>query len=71
MITIQQRYELLRQARRFLSATDCVGHDFSDETRDKTKRLRSGELQCTRCGAIVTVVSAFFYEQGVTHGSKK
>jgi len=67
MISIVQRFELIRQAGMFAKATACPEHDFTDVSRDRGRRLPQGWLECARCGVRVSVLCAFFYEQGLRH----
>lgn len=71
MITLQAQFTLLREARKFVDATKCEAHDWSDVHADQRKRLRAGEVQCTRCKVIVPIQSAFFYEAGKRHGAER
>jgi hypothetical protein len=68
MTSFQVQFEVLRHSRRIGVLSGCAEHQFSDVSRDPKRRLRTGEVQCHRCGQIVSVLCAFLYLQGRRHG---
>lgn len=70
MVALAAQFSVVSHGSRVAKAVRCAGHEWSEDHPDRTKRLRAGEVHCTRCGVIVPVLAALMYAMGKRHGAE-